>query len=157
MTGLERVDQKVSGFQQMQPISDQDAYAADVQLMMDGRKRFQVGLGELEQGGGGAEPVLLQVHKGPGELDQALVKISIGTFAVRQPKIFQNIVRLIELLFVEEHEITGISRVHAFAAELGGQRGDALGFGNFAHDRRLSIFGRKTNNLKSNGLRRNVA
>jgi hypothetical protein len=48
------------------------------------------------------------MHKGAGQLDEALVKIPVGTVFIRKPQIFKDIVRLIKQLAVEAVKITEI-------------------------------------------------
>ena len=54
MARFEGVDQEIGGFEQMQPVVDEDADADEVELMVDGGERFEIGVGEFEEGGGGA-------------------------------------------------------------------------------------------------------
>ena len=87
---------------------------------------FEINLRELEHGGSRSQPVLLQMHECTSELDETLVKVTIRTLPVSQPKIFQHIMRLVKLLTIEQHKIAGITRVHPATDEGGGQCGDSF-------------------------------
>ena len=126
MVSRKRVDLKVILGQLRQPMADELPDAGKIQVLVRRRIFFQARLRELEQGGGGTQPVFLEMHKGAGELDQSLEKIPIRTVPVRQPQIFQHIVRLEKFLPVEQREITGVTRVHAAAGEFLHPAGDAL-------------------------------
>ena len=95
---------------------------------MQRRILFQIRLRELEQRGGRAEAIFLQMHERARELDQALVKISIHAVPIRQPQMFEDVVRLVKFLLVEQREITGVARVNARAGKLPRQFGDAFVF-----------------------------
>jgi len=154
MSRMEGIDEEIGGFEQVKPVLDQGLDADQIQLLVESGELDEIGLGQLEQRGGGAEAVLLQMDKSAGELDEALVKIAVDALAIRQPQVFQDVVRLVELLFVEEHKVSGIAGIHARARKLGGQFGHALTL--FAHGRSLSVLTGKTNNLKKDALRRTV-
>ena len=86
---------------------------------------FQIGLGEFEQRGGGAQPVLLQMHERARELDEAFVKISIRAVPVGQPQIFEHVMCLVKKLAVEAIEIAKIMGVEFLSPEGFDHRGDA--------------------------------
>ena len=86
---------------------------------------FKVRLRELEQGGGWTQPIFLQVDKGPGELDEAFVKVSIRPVAVRQPQILEHVVRLVKKLAVEAIEIAEVMRIQFLSLEGFDHRGNA--------------------------------
>ena len=50
----------------------------------------QIGFGSPEQSGGGAGPAFLQMDKGPGQLNQALIKIPVWAVALGKPEAFQK-------------------------------------------------------------------
>jgi ParB family chromosome partitioning protein len=89
---------------------------------------FQVRLRELQQRGGGAQPVFLQMHERARKLDEALVKISIRAVSVFEPQIFQHVVRLVKKLAVEAIKITEVMRVKFMSPEGFDHRGDAGAF-----------------------------
>ena len=96
---------------------------------------FQVGFCELEQRGGGAQPVFLQMHERARKLYQAFVKITVRAVLVRQPQIFQHVVRLVKKPAVEAVEVAEIMRVEFPSTEGFDHRGDACAF--VAHGFRL--------------------
>jgi len=57
---------------------------------------------QFEQSGGRTKPALLQVNKGARQLDQSFVKSAIGPMPVFEPKLFQNVVRLVKLPAIEQ-------------------------------------------------------
>ena len=53
----------------------------------------------------------MQVNKGAGQLNQALVKRTIGPVSLSQPQLFQYVVRLVETLGIEaleERQVVGV-------------------------------------------------
>src|SRR5450759_867195 len=78
----------------------------------------QIRLGESEQGRRRFKPVLLQMDKSAGQLNQSLVKIAVKPRPVRQPQFFQNIMRLVKKLPVETLEITEIMSIQFLPAKL---------------------------------------
>lgn len=89
---------------------------------------FEVGLCQLEQGGGGAQMISLQMHKRAGKLDQTLVKRAVRTVFVRQPEVFEDLVRLVKKLVVEAMKIADVVLVELVSLVLFDQRGDAFVF-----------------------------
>ncbi len=76
---------------------------------------FQIGAGQLEQRGGRAEPVLLQVHERARQLNQPFVERAIRPVAIRQPQFFQHVMRFVKMRLIEAHKIAKIMRVHTLA------------------------------------------
>jgi len=70
--------------------------------------------------------LFLQMYEGPGELDETLVKITVHTVPVRQPQVFQNVVRLVKFLLVEQREVAGVARINPVAGKLPGKFSDAF-------------------------------
>ena len=70
------------------------------------------------------------------QLDQPLEKISARPFPVRQPKLLQDIMRLVKQLTVETLEVTQIVRVQLLSAKLFDHRRDLAAF--FAHAKSLT-------------------
>ena len=95
---------------------------------MQRRIFFEIRLREFEQRGGRSETIFLQMHKRACQLDKTLVKISIHSVTVGQPQMFEDVMRLVKFLLVEQREVAGIARVNAFAGELPRQFGDAFVF-----------------------------
>lgn len=102
----------------VQPASDQLLQARQIQMLMFARIFVQIGLRQLEQRRRRAKPVFLQMHKCARELDKSLVKISIRSVALRQPKIFQNVVGLVKFLTVEQFKIAAVMRIQIPVTEL---------------------------------------
>jgi len=75
------------------------------------------------------------MHKRAGELNQAFVKIAVGTGAIQQPQIFEDIVCFVKFLPIKQHEKAGVARINSFADKSRGERGDAFMF--FAHGNSL--------------------
>lgn len=75
-----------------------------VQTVVNGRIDLQIRPGQPEQGNGRAGPIFLHVDKSAGELDEALVKRTVRSLAIWQPKIFEDIVSFVKLLAVEAIE-----------------------------------------------------
>lgn len=80
--------------------------------------------------------VFLHVHKRTGQLDQALVKISVGTVPVRQPQFLQHVMRFVKKLAVEAIEEAEVMRVQFLSAKLFNACRNMPAF--FAHVRILS-------------------
>ena len=114
----------------------------------------KIGLGELEECGRRAKPVLLQVDKCPGELDQSLVKIAVHSMPIRKPKVFENVMLLIIFLLVEQYKISGVTWIHTGTGKLRCEFRHALVL--FTHQSRVRVSNQKTNNLKIPVARRSV-
>jgi hypothetical protein len=108
MRGGKRINQESVFFQLKLPAGHELLDGGEVQFFVGRRVFFEVGARQLEQRGGGPQAVFLQMHKGAGQLDEALVKIAIGTVFIRKPQILKDIVRLIKELAVEAVEITEV-------------------------------------------------
>ena len=95
-------------------------------MLMDARILFQVGAGESEQSGSGAQVVSLQMHERAGQLNEPFEKRAVRAVLVVEPQMFQHLVGLVKKLFVETMEITEIMRVEWFIVESLNHRGDAF-------------------------------
>ena len=102
---------------------------------MERRVFFEVGPGQLEQRRSRPRPVLLQMHKGAGQLDETLVKGAVGTVFVLEPDVFEDFVGLVKSLAVEQLEIAAVMRIQLPAGELPGHGGDAFVLA--AHERKV--------------------
>ncbi len=111
--------------QVIQPFLGQIMDNLQIQMLVLARIFFEIGLREFEQSGGGTQPIFLQMHKCACELNQPFVKISIRAVSVFEPDVFQNVVRLVKLLFVEQLKIAGVMRVEISGGKLFNHRGDA--------------------------------
>jgi acyl carrier protein len=85
---------------------DQRQDRVNIQALVLAGVLAKVRAGQFEQGGGRTEPVLLQVNERARQLDQSLVKSAVGAVPIFEPKLFQNIVRLIILPAIEAVKIT---------------------------------------------------
>ena len=112
-------------FQASEPVSDQPASGCNVQSLVLVRIFFEIRQRELEQRGGGARAVLLQMHKCAGQLNQPFVKRAVGSVFVLEPQIFQHFVRFVKKLPVEAIEIAGVMRVEFLSSEGFDPGGDA--------------------------------
>ena len=114
----------------------------DGQMAMVRRERLQMFAGELEQTRCRREaiavlgvvrplPLLLEVHKRAGELDQSFVKSALRIRPVLEPKILEDIMSLVILAGIEAGkvaEITGVERRLVLHRERGDKPGDTLTF-----------------------------
>jgi len=94
---MERVRLKIAAFQQAQPMLNQRHDSRQGQMLVRAGVLAQIRQGQFEQGGGRSKPLLLQVDESARQLDQSLIKSAVGPLPVFEPKLFQNIVRLIKL------------------------------------------------------------
>jgi len=78
---------------------------------MRSRILLQIRLSELEQRSRRTQPVFLQMNERPGQLNEALEKISVRPPPIRQPQLFEHIVSLVEQLVVKTIEVTEIVRI----------------------------------------------
>jgi len=69
--------------------------------MVQSRIARQVGSRFLKKGCRRTKPILLQMNKRAGQLDQSLVKPAIGAMASRQPQFLEHIVCFVEQSAVE--------------------------------------------------------
>jgi len=97
-------------------------------MLMRRRIFFEIRLRQLEQRGGRAQPVFLQMHEGACELDESFVKISVRAVLVRQPQIFEHVVRFVKKLAIEAIKITKIMRVESPTLKGFDHDGDARAF-----------------------------
>jgi hypothetical protein len=75
----------------------------------------QVSLRQLEKRGRWLQTVLLQMDESSRKLDETLVEISICAVSVWQPEMFEDIVRLVKFLFVEQLKVACIAGINALA------------------------------------------
>jgi len=73
----------------------------------------QLGFRQLEHRIRRALPALLEEHKSAGQLNQTLEEIPVGSTAVQQPEIFEDVMGLMESLVVEAVEETEISGIQS--------------------------------------------
>lgn len=134
----ERIFCKIVRFQFAQPFFNQRKRPRDAQSVVLGGIFLKVRPGQLEQRRGRTEPVLLQMNKRTGQLNEALVKGMIRAVPVRQPERFENIMRLVKEALIEALEITKIMRVQILPAAVFDESRDFCAF--FAHSIRVIIF-----------------
>src|SRR5215510_4964872 len=66
------------------------------------------------------------MHERARQLDQSLVEIAAGFLALRQPEMFQHIVRFVKQSPIEKIEVSQVMRVTALAGKPFDERGDLL-------------------------------
>lgn len=118
----ERIGVKIARFKPAYPLIDFGQYKRHIEALEDGGIFGQIAAGQGKQSPGGLKPVLLQMDKCAGKLDESLVKPVIGRIAPSQPKLFENVVRFIEELAVEALEIAKVMRVVRLSAAAFNQR-----------------------------------
>jgi len=111
-----------------QPFLGQIMDYLQIQMLMLARIFFEICPRQLEQRCRRAQPVFLQMHECARELNQTFVKISIRAVSVFEPDVFQNVVRLVKFLLVEQLKIAGVMRVEISGGKLFDHRGDAFAF-----------------------------
>ena len=80
-------------------------------MLVRGRIFFQIGQRQLEERRRRLRAVLLQMDKRAGQLNQSLVERAVRPVPVREPEVFQHLVRLKKFPPVEQLEIAGVMRV----------------------------------------------
>jgi hypothetical protein len=80
-------------------------------MFMDRRVFFEIGEGELKQGGGGLGPAFLHVNKRAGQLNQAFVKGTVRTVFVLEPQMLQYLMGLVKKLAVETFKKAEVMRI----------------------------------------------
>jgi hypothetical protein len=98
---------------------------------------LKIGVGEFEQGGGGAEAVLFQVDEGAGKLNEAFVEGVIDPMAPGQPEFLQDVVRFEVELAVKALEISQVMRVEWLSLKLLDQLRNGAAF--FTHFNLLTL------------------
>jgi hypothetical protein len=66
-----------------------------------------------------------------GQLDEALVKISVDAGLIREPQIFEDIMRLVKKLAIEAVEITEVMGIQFLSPEGLNHQGDTRTFRTF--------------------------
>ncbi len=128
-------------FDARQPVLDQGQDGRQVQMFVAGGVFSEIGVGQLEEGGGGTEAFAAQMNKRPRELDQAFVKGAVGAVPVLQPQVLQNIVGLVKKPAVKLVKVAQIMRIGAAGGGVPDQAGNA--FALVAHPMRLPERGPK--------------
>jgi ArsR family transcriptional regulator, arsenate/arsenite/antimonite-responsive transcriptional repressor len=91
----------------------------------------QIRVCQLEQSCRWFEPVFLQMDEGAGQLNQPFEKIAVHALPIRQPKFFQDVMRLIEELAVKAFKVTQVMRIQIVSLEFVNQLQNLAAF--FAH------------------------
>jgi hypothetical protein len=91
--------------------------SCQVKPFMRRRVLLKVRFRQLEQGKGWPEPVLLQMHKRPGQLDEPFVIRPVGTLSLRQPNPFQDFVGLKVLLPIKARNKAQVMGIYVLAPE----------------------------------------
>jgi hypothetical protein len=97
---------KIAPFQKGEPMLDERQDGGYGQVLVRAGVSAQIRGGQFEQGGGRTKPALLQVNERARQLDQPLVKSAVSPLPVLEPKLFQNIVRLVKFPAIEAVKIT---------------------------------------------------
>ena len=130
---VERVHFVFSRFQFFLPILDECEGGGDIEVFMSCGVLHQVCAGEAEERGGGAQAVhafailgremFLQMHKGAGELDEALVKIAVRSVSVGEPQFLEHIVGFVVKLAMKALKVAQVVRLQFAPAQAVNQRG----------------------------------
>ncbi len=83
---------------------------------------------QFKQRGGWTKAVLLQVNKRARQLDQALVERAVGPMPILEPKLFQNIMRLVILPAIKAVQVTLIKRIQPVGGAISSQARDPFSF-----------------------------
>ena len=118
-------------FEVGQPLFDQAEHGGEVQAFVAGWVLGEVGAGEFEESGAGAEAIFLEVDKGAGELNEAFVKQVVMLAALAEPEFLKDVVRFVEELAIEALEIAEVMRVEISPVQRLDHLGDARAL--FAH------------------------
>ena len=118
VAGGERIRFELCAFEPAQPIVNQGADFLHGQPLVRGGIFFEVCVGQFEQGGGGAEPVLFQMDESARQLDEPFVEGAVRPVPLREPKLLQDIVSLKIELAVEALEIAKVMGVQGLSLEL---------------------------------------
>jgi len=101
------------------PLADQREQIIEVQPFVPGWEARQVVPRQAQQSARRLTPVFLEMHKSPGQLNEALVKVPNRSFPERQPQGLQNLMRLKELLTVERFEKTQVTQIESYRGARG--------------------------------------
>lgn len=107
---------------------DEANYAKDIEAFMSGCIRLQVGPRQTEEGGGGFEAIFLEMDEGASELDERLEEVVVRAATFLEPEMFEDIVRFVELLAIEVHEIGMIGSARTTATRFIKQLLNVFGF-----------------------------
>jgi len=91
--GSERVRGELMRLQPVSPGFNEPQNSGNVKVFVYGGIFLEVGLGEFEQGGRGAQAVFLQVDERARQLNQPFIKQPIWLSPSREPKLFEHVVR----------------------------------------------------------------
>ncbi len=92
---VNRVGLKIAPLQKGEPMFNHRQNRRHGQALVRAGVLAEIRAGQFEQGGGRPKPILLQVNERPRQLNQTLVKRAVGPVPIFEPKLFQNIVRLV--------------------------------------------------------------
>jgi hypothetical protein len=101
--------------QKAEPMIDQANHAGEVDSFVFGGIWLEVGAREAKKRDGGLEAVFLEMHKRAGELDERFEEVVIRAATFLKPEMFEDIVRFVELLAIEVHEVGVIRTARATA------------------------------------------
>lgn len=101
-----------------QPAADQILRHGHIEMLMPHRVLPQIIPRQPEQGRRRLQPLFLQMHERPRQLDKPFVVGVVRAFPVQQPQILQHIVRLIEELLIETLEETDVMGIQCLPPPL---------------------------------------
>jgi hypothetical protein len=131
---------EVKGFDLMEVVLAKEVKLIQIQVLVAGAIGSGIFQGQKEEAGGGGEAlavyavvgvcvVELEVHEGPGPLDQSFVEGIVRTLLpLGQPQFFENIVGFVIKLAVEAGKVGRVMRVPDGMLAPGHQFADAGGF-----------------------------
>ena len=111
--GGQWIDRKRRLLERLPPGRNQCFHCGQIGGFVMSRIVAQLGFRQLEHSICCAQPAFLEEHKSAGQLDQTLEEIPVGSTAVQQPEIFEDVMGLMESLTVEAVEIGEISRIQS--------------------------------------------
>jgi aspartyl-tRNA(Asn)/glutamyl-tRNA(Gln) amidotransferase subunit C len=129
----QRIGFVAARLQAPEPVLDEAQDTWNVEQLVQPRVTLQVRARQFEQRRRRTQTrprhgVLLHVHKGAGELDQALEEIRIGPLPIFEPELLEHVVRFVEQPAVEALEVTKVMRVQIAAPAGLDQSGNLCAF-----------------------------
>lgn len=122
----QRVLPGISCHQLLTPSIRQGENREHIEAVMNSRIPRQISGGEHQQRLSRLHAILLKMHEGPGQLNQALEEIPIRPAPILQPQILEHLVRFEEFTSIEADEIAPITQVETARVDSSQQ---ALHFG----------------------------
>ena len=108
---VQRINSEFVPLKCFQHCPDQTQDSPHIQILPNRRILAEVRFGQSEQGRRRTEPSLLQMYERAGKLDQAFVESVVRTSLLREPQLFQDIMRLEKKFAIEIIEIRKVMRI----------------------------------------------